>query len=99
MTFDLFFFIMALTTFGGTLLFLKSVQMSLVQLIIILSLYMAQIEAIYILVGIVQVLFSLYIFYRLKQAIDYNYVLILEKTHLVERHITKGGRAGGLKSF
>ncbi|WP_188206333.1 hypothetical protein [Alkalibacillus aidingensis] len=51
------------------------------------------------LLTILQFIFSAFIFYRLTRALEYNYHLILEKTHQEERYYTRGGSSGRRKTF
>src|SRR5699024_12083656 len=46
-----------------------------------------------------QILFTIYLLYRMKQAIDYNYALVLEKTHQTPRKITSDGDTGTQFTF
>ena len=48
---------------------------------------------------IIQIAIALFLIYRLKRAIDYNFDLVLEKTHLVDRYYTKNEYSGSKKSF
>lgn len=47
----------------------------------------------------IQIAFTLYLIYRLNKAFDYNFDLVLEKTHLIERNYTKTDYSGSKKSF
>lgn len=47
----------------------------------------------------IQLVLILYLLYRMKKAIDYNYTLVLEKTHLAPKYITEGGSTGTRLTF
>lgn len=47
------------------------------------------------LLNVLQVLLAVYALYRCKKAVDYDYQLVLEKTHKIPQNITKGGYLGG----
>ncbi|WP_163536097.1 hypothetical protein [Gracilibacillus sp. YIM 98692] len=48
---------------------------------------------------IVQIIFSLWIFVRLWNAINYNYLLELEKTSRIPQSYTEGSRSGRKRNF
>ncbi len=47
----------------------------------------------------VQVAIGVILIYQLKKAIDYNFDLVFEKTHLIDRNYTKTDYSGSKKSF
>src|SRR5699024_12520147 len=59
-----------------TVLFLRSLRMFLVQLILLVSLEVAVIDMLIIMVSSIQMLFILYVLFRIKNTIDYNYQLV-----------------------
>ncbi len=72
-------------------------QTALLAAIIILN--TSSIPALFIAIAILQLLLTIHLIYKLKLAVDWNYHVIEEKTHLRKRDITKGGYNGVRKSF
>ncbi|MBP1931020.1 hypothetical protein [Ammoniphilus resinae] len=48
-----------------------------------------------LLIGVLQIVFLVFVLYRCKKAIDYDFHLVLEKTHQIPKNLTKDGRIGG----
>ena len=91
-------FILGIITLAFTIL-LRSWLLFLGQLIIVsTSMIVSNITISFILM-ILQILFTIYLLYRMKQAIDYNYVLVLEKTHQTPRKITSDRDTGTKFTF
>ncbi|MUV37735.1 hypothetical protein JNUCC1_01541 [Lentibacillus sp. JNUCC-1] len=81
---------------------LKSVKAILLELLLVVVMIGIQITAmpmLYTIIGAVQVLVGLYILYRFFKALNYNYQLILEKTHQTPLNITDHGQNGSRQSF
>ncbi|GAB3805763.1 hypothetical protein [Virgibacillus kimchii] len=55
--------------------------------------------AVFITITILQLLFTIYLVYKLKLAVDWYYGIVEEKTHLKEREITRDGNPGTRGSF
>lgn len=49
-----------------------------------------------IILAAIQVVFAAILVMRIKKAVDTDYILVLEKTHLIPMNITKGGGNGGI---
>src|SRR5690625_5090971 len=91
-----YIFILSLITFT-IILMLKSSIFFIIQVIMLFGLAMiGQIgySLFATIFAIMQIAFSLWIIYKMKQAINYNYQLVLEKTHLIEREITENDYTG-----
>lgn len=78
---------------------LKSVKIMLAEVVFFAIFFIIDIPVIYVLLTALQILLTLFVLYRLKQAIDYNYMLILEKTHQIPRKITSSGDNGHRSTF
>jgi hypothetical protein len=65
----------------------------------IITLNTSGMVALFITVTVLQLLLTIYLLYKLKLAVDWNYGLVEEKTHLKERDITRDGYSGTLRSF
>ncbi|WP_164218482.1 hypothetical protein [Virgibacillus sp. YIM 98842] len=78
---------------------LRSATLFLALLAAIIILNTSSIPALFIAIAILQLLLTIYLIYKLKLAVDWNYHVIEEKTHLRKRDITKGGYTGVRKSF
>lgn len=84
---------------------LKSVKGFLIQLALFILLVasfimdgaMANIS--FYILAVVQTAFAAFMVYRCKKAIDMDYILVLEKTHLIRPKITLNGNAGTRKTF
>lgn len=84
------------------LIMLRTITVTLIQIIFFgVLLWVSQMDVFWLISVLfaVQLIFTLYIMYRLKKAIDYNFQLILEKTHLSDRYYTKTDYSGSKKSF
>ena len=84
------------------LIMLRTVTVTFIQLLFFgVMLWVSQMDIIWLisLLFTVQLVFTLYLMYRLKKAIDYNFQLVLEKTHLIDRYFTKTDYSGSKKSF
>jgi len=91
-------FILGIVTLAFTIM-LRSWLLFLVQLLILsASMMVSNITISFILMNL-QILFTIYLLYRMKQAIDYNYVLVLEKTHQTPRKITSDRDTGTKFTF
>lgn len=96
----LFTLILAFIGLGSTLFFFRSGLLFVLQLVIFGGfVYFANMTGLVILVGLVELLFTLYTLYRMHLAIEYNYQLVLEKTHLVRPKITRQSYTGGKGTF
>jgi len=80
----------AILTFA-TSIFLMDGKLLLVQLILSLGYFFPT----NLLIGLLQIVFLVFVLYRCKKAIDYDLHLVLEKTHQIPRNLTKDGRIGG----
>lgn len=80
---------------------LKSTKIFITQLILLLAFFFIS-ESSSFVVGFLfiaaQIVLSLSTLYKLKKAIDRNYMLVLEKTHQARPNITKGDN-GSQRSF
>lgn len=86
-------FILGIVTLAFTIM-LRCWLLFLGQLLILgTSMMVSNITISFILMNL-QILFTIYLLYRMKQAIDYNYALVLEKTHQTPRKITSDGDTG-----
>lgn len=86
-----FIFFLAVITLALAVM-LKSVKAFITQFALLISLAFLNESmplAIPILVSIIQLLFSGFVIYRYKKAVDRNYRLILEKTRQIPRELTK----------
>jgi len=96
-----FIFIIALITLA-IIIMLKSSSHFIIQAVLLFGLVtiggMEQ-TVFAIFFTIIQIGFSLWVIYKIKLAIDYNYRLVLEKTHLTARKITENDYTGTRKSF
>ena len=91
-------FILGIVTLAFTIM-LRSWLLFLVQLLILsASMMVSNITISFILMNL-QILFTIYLLYRMKQAIDYNYALVLEKTHQTLKQITSNGHSGTKFTF
>ena len=81
---------------------LRSITLFLAQSALLAALFTLStsgIAAIFIIVTVLQLLFSIYLLYKLKLAVDWNYGIAEEKTHLKEPEITRDGYDGTRNSF
>lgn len=81
---------------------LRSVTLFIAQsalLAAIFTLSTSGIIAFFITVTVLQLLLSIYLSYKLKLAVDWNYGIVEEKTHLKHPDITKDGYDGRRGSF
>lgn len=91
-------FILGIVTLAFTIM-LRSWLLFLGQLLILgTSIMVSNLTISFILMNL-QILFTIYLLYRMKQAIDYNYALVLEKTHQTPRKITSDGDTGTRFTF
>lgn len=96
----LFAFTLALIGLGTTLFFFRSGLLFIAQAIIVVAfVFFANLFVIALVIGIVELLFIIYLFYRIYLAIDYNYRLVLEKTNQRRPEITKTSYTGGRSTF
>src|SRR5699024_10863366 len=86
-------FILGIVTLALTIM-LRSWLLVLVHLIILSASVMEHNITISFILMNLQMLFTIYLPYRMKQATDYNYVLVLEKTHQTPRKITSDRDTG-----
>jgi len=94
-------FILAIIAFVLCIV-LRSPKFFLAQLFLTLAVFIVNKFVMYDLSFIfstIQILLTIMILYRLKKAIDYNYLLILEKTHQIPRKITVNGYNGKRFTF
>jgi predicted ABC-type exoprotein transport system permease subunit len=81
---------------------LRSVTLFLAQtalLTAIITLNSSGIVTLFITITVLQLLLTIYLLYKLKLAVDWNYGIVEEKTHLKEPNITKDGYNGTRRSF
>lgn len=84
------------------LILLRSIIGILVQLVFFgVMVFISHTEIVWLISGLfaVQIAGTLFVMYRLKLAIDYNFQLVLEKTHLADRYYTKTDYSGSKFSF
>ncbi len=96
-----YIFIIALLTIAA-LVMLKSPMLLMVQIgltIVAMLIEQMNLSILSIIGAAIQVGFTLFILYKMKKAAEYNYQLILEKTHEVHRDITRHDYTGTRKSF
>src|SRR5699024_6012858 len=74
----IFFFLLILVLFVQVIFFAVAVFISLSNIVWLVNVLFA-----------IQIIFALFLIYRIKAAIDYDTQLHLEKTHLTERYYTK----------
>ncbi|WP_249870004.1 hypothetical protein [Oceanobacillus saliphilus] len=94
-------FYLAIMTFALSIV-LRSTKFFLTQLALVLVVLILNETAIIVLQFLftaIQVLLTATILYKMKKAIDYNYALILEKTHETPRRITTSGYNGTRSTF
>ena len=94
-------FIVAILTFSFTII-LRTKRVFLIQLLLFITFYVVEQSPqniFYILSAVSQLLLGMIVGYRLLKAINYNYTLILEKTHQIPRNHTKDGISGRRSSF
>ena len=91
-------FILGIVTLAFTII-LRSWLLFLGQLILLSASMMVSNITISFILMTLQILFTIYLLYRMKQAIDYNYALVLEKTHQTPRKITSDGDTGTKFTF
>lgn len=90
-------FILALYIFMASLI-LKSIKMFGLQLLLFILMLTLTNPAVDIILVATEVLIGGYLLYRLKRAIDFNYLLVMEKTHHMPRKITRDHN-GSVSSF
>lgn len=96
----MFTFIAGIVLLGASILFLRSALFFVIQAIVMLALvFMGTSAVMGVVIGIFQAILVLYFLYRIKRAIDYNYQLVLEKTHTIPPKITRGGNSGIRTAF
>lgn len=84
------------------LIMLRTIIGILVQIVFFVALILISQTEIIWLVSVlftIQIAGTVFLMYRLKQAIDYNFQLVLEKTHLADRYYTKTDYSGSKKTF
>ncbi|MGM8364090.1 hypothetical protein ACLIBG_01290 [Virgibacillus sp. W0181] len=93
--------IFAIITFAFSL-FLRSATVFLVQIAVFVGMIVIDqttLTLLYIPISIIQIFISFYLVYRIKKAIDRNYMLVMEKTHQAEPNITRNRDSGSRPSF
>lgn len=95
----LFILVIGFISSGLALLYFKSVLGFLIEVILLAGLIMLSgfLSAI-VIVSVIQIMYSLFLLYRLMQAIHFNYLLVLEKTNQTPAEITQKG-SGSRSSF
>lgn len=84
---------------------LKTIKVFLLQLILFLLLISSYFidgtsaQYISLFIALIQVAVFLFLLFKVKKAIDYDYTLVIEKTHEVPRRITRDGNLGTRKTF
>ena len=84
------------------LIMLRTITISLLQIVYFgILVFVSQINIAWLLtiLFVIQIVSTFYLIYRLKKAVDYNFEIVLEKTHLIERNYTKTDYSGSKKSF
>lgn len=92
-------FILAIYIFSFSII-LKSSKLFFTQVLLsIFIIITGNIPIIHVALELFQVILAIFVLYKLYQALEYNYQLILEKTHQVPRKITNNGYNGTTKTF
>lgn len=94
-------FVLAIITFVLCIA-LRSYKFFLAQLSLVIAVFLINEFMVYdlsFMLTTIQILFTVTVLYVLKKAVDYNYLLILEKTHQTPRNITKDSYNGSRSSF
>ena len=87
-----FMLIIGLISLGAALLLFRSAVLFVAEgIILVLLISAGAIAGLGLLLAVVQIGFSIYMIFRVKQAIDFNYQLVLEKTHEIPPKITANG--------
>lgn len=87
-----FILIIGLISLGAALLLFRSGILFIAEGVLLALLVSAgTIAGLSLLLAVIQIGFSLYMVFRVKQAIDFNYQLVLEKTHQIPPKITANG--------
>lgn len=87
---SLFILIIGFISSGLALLYFKSALAFILQLILIAGLIgLSYSFAAVVIISVIQIVYSLFLVYRLMQAIHYSYMLVLEKTKQVPTNITQ----------
>lgn len=92
------FFILAMLTFAGSIA-LRSFTLFVGQLILFIGFFLIPLNNSASFLLVIQALLSLYLIYRIQQAVRYNYDLIREKKHLQARNITTKSYTGTKFTF
>ncbi|QHS23227.1 hypothetical protein GWK91_09810 [Virgibacillus sp. MSP4-1] len=96
-----FIFVMAIQALAIAVI-LRAKVMFLIQFAWLGGLYIiheAALEFLFITGSVAQILITLFLIYRIKKALDYNYLLVMEKTHQIPRNITRNRNFGMKSSF
>ena len=91
-------FILSIVTLTFAIM-LRSWLLFLTQLIVLIASVLLSDMTIAFIFITIQILLTIYLLYRIKQAIDYNYHLVSEKIHRAPRNITATGNDGTKKVF
>jgi len=94
-------FILALLTLAFIIL-LRSSVMIIIQLSYLFCAIIIEQTQLLLVINtfiLLQIILTLFIMYKMKYAIDRNYLLIMEKTHAIRQDITKNDYTGAQKSF
>lgn len=94
-------FMIALLSLCLLILF-RSIIGILIQLVFFVATMLISLTGLVWLVNVllaVQIVIGLFLIYQMKKAIDYNFQIALEKTHLVDRYYTKIDYSGSENSF
>ena len=78
---------------------LRSWLLLLGQLVLLITWVMVSSMSLSFIFIAVQILLTIYVLYRMKKAIDYNYGLVQEKIHRAPRNITSSGDNGTKRVF
>ncbi|PAV27834.1 hypothetical protein CIL05_20000 [Virgibacillus profundi] len=96
-----FIFIIAILSLVGSII-LRSKKVIITQLVLFISIFILDKFAENILLiplAIIQLSFGVFILFRLKKAIDRNYLLVMEKTHQLPRNVNSNSSNGSQSSF
>jgi len=96
-----FIFLFAIITFALCIV-LRAPTLFLIQLFLLIGVFTINTNMSFHIVElfmILQILLSIYTLFRVKRAIDYNYYLVLEKTHQAPKKYTTKGASGTKITF
>lgn len=99
---EYYIFFMVVLLSLSIFILLRSIVGILAQVVFFVAILLISLTNIVWLVNVlfaIQIAVALFSIYRLKGAIDYNYQIVLEKTHLADRYYTKTDYSGSKKSF